>query len=398
VDADIGFVLAYARALHRFGTPAHRLEEALGKVCRSLGLEAELFTTPTAIIISFGGPNELRTRLLRVEGGELDMGKLERIDALGDDVIDHEVTPAQASAQLAAILAAPKQFGRALSTLAPGVTSGALAVFFGGTLEDVTLAGAIGLALGLLAQLIARSTDQTRVFELVGAAFAAFTAAVMSAWSPRISPSLVTLAALVILLPGLSLTVAMNELATRHLIAGTARLMSAVIVLLELVVGVALGERAATALVHVRTGVPGPLPEYANWIALVASSIGVSVLVEAQLRAFGWILGACVVGYVGSRYGTALLGPQMGVLVGAFALGVLSNLYARLLDRPAQIVQVPAVLLLVPGSMGLRGMTSLLDKETLTGIETVFAMFIVATAIVAGLLIANAVFAPRRSL
>lgn len=141
-----------------------------------------------------------------------------------------------------------------------------------------------------------------------------------------------------------------------------------------------------------------PLPEYANWIALVASSLAVAVFVQAQLRAFGWILGACVVGYVGSRYGTAWLGPQMGVLVGAFALGVLSNLYARQLHRPAQVVSVPAVLLLVPGSMGLRGMTSLLDKETLTGIETVFAMFIVATAIVAGLLIANAVFAPRRSL
>ena len=398
MNAEIGFVLSLARALHRFGTPAHRLEEAITKVCRSLGLEAEVFTTPTAIVMSFGPHHELRTRMMRVEGGELDMGKLAQVDALGDLVIEHQISPEDASARLAAILAAPRQFGRALSTLAPGVTSGALAVFFGGTLQDVLLASGIGLTLGLLAQLIARSTDQTRVFELVGAAFAAFAAGTMSAWSPRISPSLVTLAALVILLPGMSLTVAMTELATRNLIAGTARLMSALIVLLELVVGVAIGDKLATSLVHVRTGLPGPLPEYANWIALIASSLGVAVLVQAQPRAFGWIVGACVVGYVGSRYGTAWLGPQMGVLVGAFALGVLSNLYARLLDRPAQVVSVPAVLLLVPGSMGLRGMTSLLDKETLTGIETVFAMFIVATAIVAGLLIANAVFAPRRSL
>jgi len=398
VEAEIGFVLAFARALHRFGTPAHRLEEALANVCGSLGLEAETFTTPTAIIISFGKHHDLRTRLMRVEGGELDMGKLEQIDTLGDRVIEHAITPAEAQIQLAAILAAPKRFNRALWTFVHGVTSAGLAVFFGGTVPDVLLSGAIGLTLGLLAQQITRSTDQTRVFELVGAAFAAFTAGVMSSWSPRISPSLVTLAALVILLPGMSLTVAMTELATRNLIAGTARLMSAVIVLLELVVGVALGDRLASSFVHVRTGIPGPLPEYANWIALVASSLGVAVLVQAQVRAFGWIIGACVIGYVGSRYGTAWLGPQMGVLVGAFALGVLSNLYARVIHRPAQVVSVPAVLLLVPGSMGLRGMTSLLDKETLTGIETVFAMFIVATAIVAGLLIANAVFAPRRSL
>jgi uncharacterized membrane protein YjjB (DUF3815 family) len=36
--------------------------------------------------------------------------------------------------------------------------------------------------------------------------------------------------------------------------------------------------------------------------------------------------------------------------------------------------------------------------ETITGVETVFEMFVVAVAIVAGLLIANAVVSPRRSL
>lgn len=32
----IRFVLALGRALHRYGTPAHRLEEALAIVCRRL--------------------------------------------------------------------------------------------------------------------------------------------------------------------------------------------------------------------------------------------------------------------------------------------------------------------------------------------------------------------------
>jgi uncharacterized membrane protein YjjB (DUF3815 family) len=143
---------------------------------------------------------------------------------------------------------------------------------------------------------------------------------------------------------------------------------------------------------------PLPPPEWANWAALAAAALGVAVVVQAQVRAFGWIAAACVVGYVGSRLGTAWLDSQLGVLVGAFALGVLANLYARWLDRPAQVVSVPAVLLLVPGGMGLRGMASLLDRDTLTGVDTVFAMFVVATAIVAGLLVANAVVSPRRSL
>ena len=43
-----------------------------------LDLECEVFSTPTAIIMSFGDPTHLRTRLLRVEGSELDMNKLEQ--------------------------------------------------------------------------------------------------------------------------------------------------------------------------------------------------------------------------------------------------------------------------------------------------------------------------------
>lgn len=397
-DTEVGFVLALGRALHRYGTPAHRLETCLDRVCAELGIEAEAFSTPTTIIMSFGAPAELKTRMMRVEGGELDMGKLAQVDELADRVIDHSITIEEGITKLEAIIKGPSRFGRGISTLVHGVTAGALAIFFGGSLADVALAGMIGLTLGLLAQLLKRSTDQTRVFELVGSAFAAFAADVASSTHYPISPSLVTLAALVVLLPGLSLTVAMTELATRSLIAGTARLMSAVIVLLELVIGVALGERVATSLVTVQHLTAVPLPEYANWIALAASSVALAILVQAQVRAIGWIMAGCLVAYLGSRLGTAVLDSQLGVLIGAFALGVLSNVYARLLDRPSQVVSVPAVLLLVPGGMGFRGMASLLNQDTLTGVETLFAMFIVATAIVAGLLIANAVVSPRRSL
>jgi uncharacterized membrane protein YjjB (DUF3815 family) len=243
-----------------------------------------------------------------------------------------------------------------------------------------------------------RSTDQARVFELVGAAFAAFAASGVSSMTVVINPSLVTLASLIVLLPGLSLTVAMTELATRNLISGTVRLMAAVIVLLELAVGVALGDRIAHEIFGTYPRVPVALPSWAQWSAVACAAIAIAAVVQAERRAIGWILLAAVTIFVGTRYGTAWLGGQLGVLVGAFALGILGNVYARFLGRPAQIVLIPAMMLLVPGSMGFRGMASLLARDTLTGVETVFAMFVVAVAIVGGLILANATFSPRRSL
>lgn len=396
--AAIDFVLALGRALHRYGTPAHRLEEAMTVVCGKLGLRAEIFSTPTTLILSFGEPAELRTRMMRVDTGELDLGKLAKVDALAGAVVAHQLPIEEGSRQLQAILDAPPLYGRVVSTLTHAVSAGAIAVFFGGALADVAAAASIGLLLGTLALVMRRSTTQARVFELVGAAVAAFAANAAAAIYPLTS-SLVTVAALIVLLPGMSLTVAITELATRNLISGTARLMSAIIVLLELAVGVALGEELARRLLTVPLAVaPTPLPAWSHWVALAAAALAVTIVVRAERRAAGWIVAASVAGYVGARAGVAWLDGQLGVMLGGFALGCLANVYARVLDRPAQVVLTPAALLLVPGSMGFRGMTSLLAHDTVSGVETVFAMFVAATAIVGGLLIANAVVSPRRVL
>ncbi|MBA3538518.1 MAG: threonine/serine exporter family protein, partial [Deltaproteobacteria bacterium] len=104
-EAAIGFVLELGRALHRYGTPAHRLEESLRVICAHLGIAAETFTTPTTIIMSFGEPTALRTRMMRVEGGEPDMSRLAQVDELADDVAAREVTPAEGIARLALIQA-----------------------------------------------------------------------------------------------------------------------------------------------------------------------------------------------------------------------------------------------------------------------------------------------------
>jgi uncharacterized membrane protein YjjP (DUF1212 family) len=391
-------MLALAGALHRYGTPAHRLEEAMVHVGRRLGLRAQFFSTPTSILASFGEPHELRTALLRVDAGELDMGKLARLDEIGDLVAVGAVTPAQGQRAIDLLIAAPPTWGKAATMLAHGVTTAAVVVFFGGGGRDVAVAGGLGLLIGVLSLVMTRSTAQARVFELVAAAVAAFGGGLAAAWIEGVSSSVVTLAGLLVLLPGIALTVAMTELATHNLISGTARLVGAIVVLLELALGVALGEAAAQAVVTVPATVPARLPEWTAWTAVAISAVAMVVVVRAQGRAAPWIVAATVFGYAGARLGTSLLGPELGVLVGAFALGVLVNVYARRLDRPAQVVLVPATLLLVPGSIGFRGISGLLHRNTLGGIETTFAMFVVAMAIVAGLLVANAAYPPRRIL
>ena len=141
-----------------------------------------MFTTPTAIIMSFGAPTELRTRMLRVDGGELDMGKLAQLDALADEVVARTRSrrPRASRGSTRSSPAPPRVRPRRCRRSTHGVTAGAIAVFFGGGAADVAVAARDRPRRSACSRSsLARSTDQARVFELVGAAFAAFAAGIV---------------------------------------------------------------------------------------------------------------------------------------------------------------------------------------------------------------------------
>ena len=59
---------------------------------------------------------------------------------------------------------------------------------------------------------------------------------------------------------------------------------------------------------------------------------------------------------------------------------------------------VPGIMLLVPGSIGFRSVTSFVEANALAGVESAFSMMLVAVGLVVGLLLANAAVMPRRAL
>src|SRR5690606_8239542 len=129
-----------------------------------------------------------------------------------------------------------------------GVVSACIARVFGGGPAEIGVAAAIGLLVGLLALVSRRTVAGAHVFDFVGAFVAASVAHAAAALGLELSARIATLAGVVSMIPGLAMTVAMNEVASRHIIAGTARLTAAALVFLEILVGWALGERLTAAL------------------------------------------------------------------------------------------------------------------------------------------------------
>ncbi len=399
--AATGFVLELARALHEYGTPAHRLEVALQTVATRLGLVAEFFTTPTSIMVGFGDLSEQRVHLLRVEPAEPNLGNLAQVSDIIREVVDGTITPADGLRQLHAVKAQARRWPMWLSLLAFVLASASVACFLHVTAGEVVIASLLGLVTGMIA-IAASGSDTWRPVTEPAAAFVvttlALTADVLAGTSSGYATSL---AGLVVLLPGLTLTVALTELSTRHLSAGTARLSGALVVFLGLGFGLALGAKAGTSIGHGLQALLGDgrvltvsamaLPGWAEWIALIVAPLAFAVLLNAAARDAKWIVIACAAAYLTSRFAGASMGEELGAFLGAFVVSAGSNLASRHFRRSAMVTQVPGLLILVPGSIGFRSMTSLLGQQVEVGIATAFRVGIVGISLAAGILAGNVV-------
>jgi len=223
-DEAITLLLRLGRALHEHGAPAHRLEEAMATLAPVLGLEGQFLSTPTSLSAAFGEPPAQRTFLLRVSPGRIQLGRLTDLDELQSEVIAGRLTPAGATARLAEIVASPPRYGLALTLASAAVASGSAARFFGGGWREVAVAGVIALVTAALAPLTARARVAERLYEPLAALLAAVVAGAAARALGPMSPFIASVAGIVVLLPGLSLTTALTELATENLVSGTARL------------------------------------------------------------------------------------------------------------------------------------------------------------------------------
>lgn len=393
----IGYVLKLARAMHGYGYAAHRLEEVLGATAHRLGLEAQFFSTPTSIFAAFGPQDDQRTFLLRVEPGDADLGRLADADRVTLQVIRGDLTAGEGSAALDAIAAQRPRYGRLTTILAFGLASASAARFLGGGLPEIATAGVLGIVTSLLSLATLRYDTLARIFEPLAALVATVLATAIANVTP-LSVSVTVLAGLIVLIPGLTLTVAMTELASRHLASGTARISGALLLFVTMIFGVAVGSRIGQIIFGETPAVdPGALPGWTSLVALAVAPLAFGVLLRVRAGDFGAIFLSSGLAFFGARAGALALGPELGAFLGALAVGTFSNLYALVRDRPSQVPQVPGVLILVPGTVGFRSVSALLDRQIVSGIETAFTMVFIATGIVAGLLVANVVVPKRKS-
>ncbi|MEY4672731.1 MAG: hypothetical protein RL148_515 [Planctomycetota bacterium] len=392
--SDVQFVIELGKAMHALGSPSFRVEDAMAACARHLGLQGSFFSVPTGIFVELqrpdGGPPQ--ARLIRAQPGTHDLGKLALVYRIRDEVTQGRTDPQQGLLRLHEVMTAPPAMPGWLELPARAAASAAAVVFLGGGLVEVAVAAAIGLLLGLCSLLVRPGTALDRAFEPLACVLASALAHLGARWALPLDASMVTLGAIIVMLPGYTFTTALGELAMKHLASGSARILGALGTLLNMAVCTAIG----TQLVALATGpapaapAPVPLPPWAMYVALPCFAFASAVLLRAKSNQLLWVALAVAAAWLGLQLGNGTVGPELAAFTGAMGVTVLGNLYARWRRRPSAVVRTPGLLLLVPGSLGFRGIAAAIHPGAGTDMGTLGGlMLMVGGAIVAGVLIAT---------
>ncbi|MFD2159614.1 threonine/serine exporter ThrE family protein [Rubritalea tangerina] len=399
------FVSEVGLSLHACGATSQRIERHLKSLCALLEVHGTFLSTPTSFTFCYclDDPTEQRVQIERIEPSDGDLGRLEIIDALVNRFESHELDFEEMCVAFRALDPQQSYYGKWMQAVAWGVLSVSFAGLFTVVLSDCIAAGGISLLVFLLAQIGGKSQRLEPVIEIIVSIVAGVCAAVLGWMGFVMNVPLVVLSSVIAFIPGLSLTVALSEIAERALVSGTSKLVHALMGLCKLYVGALLGVGVISIILPLSGAFETEgvmlLPEWKTMPLVVFLSLSLTLIFNIRPKLAAWCLAASLLGFSTAQWASGNLGVAAGMFLGAFVVGTFSNGFANRTNRPASIVLTQGLIVLVPGSASYMVLDSWITGQNMLGkVTSMHEAFLTFISLVIGLLLANAILPSRKAL
>jgi len=332
-------------------------------------------------------------------GTGLDLARLAKVGALVDAVEAGEVSTRDATTRLDEIDKTPHPWDGIANAASYAFVGSGFAVLLSGGWWDIFFSTVFSLVVYVLVLLAGRFGDRMAEWLPLSSAFVAgVLAATTKMLIPEVNVVLITLSAILILIPGFSVTVGIVELVSKHVVSGTANLMNGLVYLFKQFAGAWLGIGLVGLFSSIPTAAGTPVSHHWLWLFMPLLIVGLCVVFQTAPKDFFWAVFGCAIAYGGILLGSAIAGGNLGNLLGTIIAVIFANLWGRKTGRPTSIVLLPAIVLLVSGSIGFRGLAAIAAGQTATGEQQFVQMFVVALTIAAGLVVGKTILRPKTSL
>jgi len=400
------FIIKLGKALHKYGTPAFRMEAHLENVSSMLGLKGYFLVTPTSLTFVLWRPGgtgsdaQEYNYVLRVKPGEIDLGQLARVNQLVENLDREHLNLAEADQGLDDIAKRNNTYNNWMISAAFVIGGGGFAMLMSASWSSILCASLLSLIACFFSIKAERSKRISETLEPVTAVLCGLLTVGIAHWLPGINIPIVILSAIIVFIPGLSLTIGLSELSRRELVSGTARVMDALMMLFKLYFGAVLGMAFGVLIFgKPEMAVTEPMPYWVIWLGVLALTLSLAVIFKVRHRDIVWSILAGLVAYLSSRLGAQFLGDSLGPFMGAYVVGIYANAYARISKSPASVVMLSGIVLLVPGSKAYLSLNTAVFGESLINIPNLGSQtFLIFMAIIAGIIFSNLTLPPKQSL
>ncbi len=233
-----GETLTRVRRVGPHGTDIWRLE-AVNALCRRLcrvPLPPEQARRELEEVLA----GETLTRVRRVGPHGTDIWRLEAVNALCRRLCRIPLPPEEARRELDEVLAEETHYSLFMILLAHFIVGATFCLFFGGSGADALCAGACGVAIGLCLWLMDRLGANPFVKTIAAGAASALLALGLVALGAGKSADLITIGALMLLVPGIALTNAVRDIMAGDMVSGLSRLAEAMLIAVAIALGTGL--------------------------------------------------------------------------------------------------------------------------------------------------------------
>jgi uncharacterized membrane protein YjjP (DUF1212 family) len=396
------FILKVGVAAHKYGSTSTRLESFLSTLSNRMGYQGVFKATPVEIVFGLRETTDSpqRIEVMATPPPNIDLDKLARLGELLNEIKEGSLSIPDAYDHIDAIDQIPPPWGKFASMLGYVFTGLGLAPLLGAGWTDTLVATVFSILVYGLVLLSARMGAITMSWmPLSTALIIGFLATLVKYWVPDLNLVLVILSAVAIILPGYSISLGVGELVAQHVLSGVSNLMSGLITLIKQIAGAIIGISIASLFVTTAATEP-ETPVNQMWVMLLFPLllVGLGLAFQVSRKDLPWSVLVSGLAFLGVMAGSSLLDSNLGNLLGTIVAVVIANLWARKTGRPSSIVLIPAIVMLVSGTIGFRGLASMAEGELLLGVQQFLQMFIVAITILAGILIGFTIVRPEPNL
>lgn len=330
------------KALMMYGAPTHRLEEYMNMSARVLEIEAQFLYMPGCMICAFddSSVHTSEVKLVRTSQG-VDLGKLRDVHEIYKDVVHDRIGVEEATPRLDAIMIRKAKFNDWLRVPVYGLASASVGPFaFGARPIDLPFCFLLGCVLGWLQLIVSPGNDLfSNVFEIGAAVITSFAARALgsipgSDGHPLFCFSAMAQSSIALILPGFTVLSASLELQSKHLVAGSVRMVYAIIYSLFLGFGITIGTvlfglmyKDATSQTQCRN----PMSSHWYYFFVIAFSLCLMIINQAKYKQMPMMVVISLAGYVVNFHSSTYFksNAQVSNTLGALAIGLAANLQAR---------------------------------------------------------------------